>query len=139
MGLEFRRTARYAPSATRIRHRQPQSLYTVDVTTGAFSRVGSTGVPAPEFIMDFAFDKGHDHAEGTPGNIAKFATATKVTDFVGGSDIMGLSYDAKQNRLYASDWKMPRSDLYLVDVQTGFLTPVASIGYPLSHGLVPTS
>jgi hypothetical protein len=29
------------------------SLYTVDVTTGAFTRVGSTG--APEFVMELAF------------------------------------------------------------------------------------
>jgi len=69
----------------------------------------------------------------------KTGTATKVVDFVGGGDIMGLSYDAKQNRLYASDWKMPLSALYLVDIQTGFLTPVASIGYPLSHSLISTN
>jgi len=31
------------------------SLYTVNVTTGAFTRVGSTG--APEFFMDLAFDR----------------------------------------------------------------------------------
>jgi hypothetical protein len=34
---------------------------------------------------------------------------------------------------------MPISALYLVDAKTGFLTPVAAIGYPLSHGLVPPS
>lgn len=119
------------------------SLYTVNTTTGAFTRVGSTGVPAPEFIMDFAFDKNGTMYAASSHTLftidRKIGTATKVADFVGGGDIMGLSYDAKQNRLYASDWKMPRSALYLVDVQTGFLTPVASIGYPLSHGLVPIS
>ena len=65
-------------------------------------------------------------------------TATKVVDFVGGGEVMGLAFDA-QNRLYASDWKRPNSALYLVDIHTGFLTPVAAIGYPLSHALVPTS
>jgi len=119
------------------------SLYTVDVTNGAFTRVGSTGVPAPEFIMDFAFDKSGTMYAASSHTLftidRKTGTATKVVDFVGGGDIMGLSYDARQNRLYASDWKMPRSALYLVDLQTGFLTPVASIGYPLSHGLVPTT
>ena len=93
--------------------------------------------------MDFAFDKNgtmygaSSHALFTIDR--KTGTATKVADFVGGGDIMGLSFDAAQNRLYASDWKMPISALYLVDVKTGFLTPVAAIGYPLSHGLVPPS
>ena len=32
------------------------SLYTVDLKTGEFTRIGSTGVPDPEFFMDFAFD-----------------------------------------------------------------------------------
>jgi DNA-binding beta-propeller fold protein YncE len=67
----------------------------------------------------------------------KTGTATKVTDFVGGGDIMGLSYNAKQDKLYATDYKSPNSALYLVDTKTGFLTPMAAIGYPLSHGLVP--
>ena len=119
------------------------SLYTVNVTTGEMTRVGSTEVPAPEFFMDFAFDRNgtmygaSSHALFTLDR--KTGTATKVVDFVGGGDIMGLSYDAKQNRLYASDWKMPLSALYLVDIQTGFLTPVASIGYPLSHSLISTN
>jgi len=144
MGLEFSPDGTlYAVGDANPASPTFNSLYTVDLTTGAFSRIGSTGVPAPEFIMDFAFDKSgtmyaaSSHALFTIDR--KSGTATKVTDFVGGGDIMGLSYDAKQNRLYASDWKMPRSALYLVDVQTGFLTPVASIGYPLSHGLVPTT
>jgi hypothetical protein len=50
---------------------------------------------------------------------------------------MGLSYNAKQDKLYATDYKSPNSALYLVDTKTGFLTPMAAIGYPLSHGLVP--
>jgi DNA-binding beta-propeller fold protein YncE len=119
------------------------SLYTVDVKTGGFTRVGSTGAPAGEFLMDFAFDK-NGTMYGASSHMLftidrKTGTATKVADFVGGGDIMGLSYDAKKNRLYATDWKAPNSALYVVDIQTGFLTPLAAVGYPMAHGLVPTS
>jgi DNA-binding beta-propeller fold protein YncE len=113
------------------------------VKTGAFTRVGSTSAPAPEFFMDFAFDQKGTMYGATSHTLftidPKTGTASKVADFVGGGEIMGLSYDAKKNRLYATDWKAPNSALYLVDVQTGFLTPVAAVGYPMSHGLVPTS
>jgi hypothetical protein len=116
------------------------TLYTVDPKTGAFTAVGSTGVPAPAFIMDLAFD-GH----GTMYAASMFslftidrktATATKVVDFVGGGGVMGLGYNAKQDKLYATDYKAPRSALYVVDTKNGFMTPMANIGFPLSHGLV---
>jgi len=115
------------------------SLYTVNTANGAFTRVGSTG--APEFFMDFAFDK-NGTMYGATSHVLftidpKTGTASKVADFVGGGDVMGLSFDAKKNTLYATDWKAPNSALYIVDTHTGFLTPVASVGYPLSHGLVP--
>ena len=144
MGLEFSPDGiLYAAGDANPASPTFNSLYTVDVKTGALTRVGSTGVPAPEFLMDFAFDKNgtmysaSSHALFTIDR--KTGTATKLADFVGGGDIMGLSFDGAQNRLYASDWKIPISALYLVDVKTGFLTPVAAIGYPLSHGLVPPS
>jgi len=116
------------------------TLYTVDQKTGAFTAVGSTGVPAPNFFMDLAFD-----ARGTMYGASMFGlftidrktgTATKVVDFVGGGAVMGLGYNAKQDKLYATDWKTPKSALYVVDTKNGFLTPMADIGYPLSHGLV---
>ena len=116
------------------------TLYTVDQKTGAFTAVGSTGVPAPDFFMDLAFD-----ARGTMFGASMFGlftidrktgTATKVVEFVGGGVIMGLGYNAKQDTLYATDWKSPKSVLYVVDTKNGFLTPMADIGYPLSHGLV---
>jgi hypothetical protein len=59
----------------------------------------------------------------------------KFTVGVGGV-VMGLGYNAKQDKLYATDWKTPKSALYVVDTKNGFLTPMADIGYPLSHGLV---
>ena len=116
------------------------TLYTVDQKTGAFTAVGSTGVQAPNFFMDLAFD-----ARGTMFGASMFGlftidrktgTATKVVEFVGGGVVMGLGYNAKQDKLYATDWKSPKSALYLVDTKNGFLTPMADIGYPLSHGLV---
>jgi DNA-binding beta-propeller fold protein YncE len=100
--------------------------------------VGSTG--APEFFMDFAFDKNGTMYGATNHTLftidTKTGTATKVADFVGGGDVMGLSFDTTKSRLYATDFKTPNSALYLVDIRTGFLTPVAAVGYPMSHGLV---
>jgi len=116
------------------------TLYTVDQKTGAFTAVGSTSVPAPDFFMDLAFD-----ARGTMYGASMFGlftidrktgTATKVVDFVGGGVVMGLGYNAKQDKLFATDWKTPKSALYVVDTKNGFLTPMADIGYPLAHGLV---
>lgn len=116
------------------------TLYTVDQKTGAFTAVGSTGVPAPDFLMDLAFD-----ARGTMFGASMFGlftidrktgTATKVVEFVGGGLVMGLGYNARQDTLYATDWKSPKSALYVVDTKNGFLTPMADIGFPLSHGLV---
>ena len=116
------------------------TLYTVDQKTGAFTSVGSTGVPPPNFFMDLAFD-----ARGTMYGASMFGlftidrktgTATKVVDFVGGDVVMGLGYNAKLDKLYATDYRTPKSVLYAVDTKNGFLTPMADLGYPLSHGLV---
>jgi DNA-binding beta-propeller fold protein YncE len=144
MGIEFAPDGTlYAAGDANAASPTFNSLYTVDTKTGAFTRVGSTGAPANEFLMDLAFD-----ATGTMYGASshmlftidrKTGTATKVADFVGGGDVMGLSFDAKKGRLYATDFKMPNSALYLVDVRTGFLTPLAPVGYPFTHGLVPTS
>lgn len=116
------------------------TLYTVDQKTGAFTAVGSTAVPAPEFIMDLAFDaRGTMYGASMHGLFTidrKTGTGTKVADFVGGGGIMGLGYNAKHDKLYATDYQWPNSALYVVDTNNGFLTPMASIGYPLSHGLV---
>jgi hypothetical protein len=118
------------------------SLYTVDTKTGALTRVGSTGVPAPGFFHDFTVD-----ASGTIYGSAgqalytidpKSGTATKVTDFVGGGGfgIMGLSYNAAHDRLYATEFKAGNSAFYVVNKDNGFLTPLAATGYPFAHALV---
>jgi DNA-binding beta-propeller fold protein YncE len=142
MGLEFAPDGTlYAAGDANAASPTFNSLYTVDLKTGAFTRVGSTGAPASEFLMDFAFDRnGTMYAAGSHTLFTidrKTGTATKVVDFVGGGDIMGLSFDSKSNRLYATDFKGLNSALYLVDLQTGFLTPVGPVGHPFAHGLVP--
>jgi hypothetical protein len=142
MGLEFGPDGTlFAVGDTNKASPTFNSLYTVDVKTAALTRVGSTG--APEFFMDFAFDKNGTLYGATSHMLftidPKTGTANKVADFVGGGDVMGLSFDSTQSRLYASDWKSPISALYSVDTQTGFLNPVAAIGYPFSHGLVPAA
>jgi hypothetical protein len=89
--------------------------------------------------MDLAFDnRGTMYGASMFGLFTidrKTGTATKVVDFVGGGVVMGLGYNAKQDKLYATDWKAPKSALYVVDTKNGFLTPMADIGFPLSHGL----
>lgn len=117
------------------------SLYTVDVSNGAFSRVGATG--APEFFHDFALDR-QGTMYGTTSDAlytidVATGTATRVVNFVGGGMVMGLSFNAPGTRLYATDWKAPISDVYLVDLRTGFLTPLAATGYAYSHGLASAS
>ena len=142
MGLEFAPDGTlFAVGDTNKASPTFNSLYTADVKTGTFTRVGSTG--APEFFMDFAFDRNGTLYGATSHTLftidPKTGTANKVVDFVGGGLIMGLSFNSNQDRLYASDWKTPVSALYSVDIHTGFLTPMAAIGYPSSHGLVPAT
>lgn len=113
------------------------SLYTVDVTSGAVTRVGPTS--APSFFHDFALDRSGT-MYGSSGDALytidiKTGTANKVANFVGGSSVMGLSFNADQSKLYATDFKRPTSDVYLVDVRNGFLTPLGPTGYPFAHGL----
>jgi hypothetical protein len=144
MGLEFAPDGTlYAVGDANRASPTFNSLYTVNLKSGEFTRIGSTGVPDPEFFMDFAFDsRGIMYGASSHELFTidlKTGTATKVLDFVGGGDIMGLAYNAKRDKLYATDFKTPNSALYVVNTQTGFLTPMASIGYPLSHGLVPAA
>jgi DNA-binding beta-propeller fold protein YncE len=116
------------------------SLYTVDVNSGAVTRVGPTS--APSFFHDFALDRtGTMYATSSDALYTidlKTGTATKMTNFVGGGMVMGLSFNADQSKLYATDFKRPASDVYVVDIHTGFLTPLGSTGFPFAHGLAAT-
>jgi hypothetical protein len=80
------------------------SLYTIDVNDGAFSRVGATG--APQYFMDLAFDR-HGHLFGITTTLApsyvpailyrinpRTGAATKLVDLVGSSQVMGLAFGA---------------------------------------------
>jgi DNA-binding beta-propeller fold protein YncE len=124
------------------------SLYKVDVRNGLFTHIGPTG--APLFFMDLAFDRDGNmygvtcslSPSGGPLStlyrisLANNGKATKVVDLVGSTSIMGLSFDRENNKLYATDFYSVNSALYLVDIKTGFLTPVATMGYGHSSNLV---
>lgn len=114
------------------------SLYGVDAHNGAMSRIGATG--APSFIHDLAVDA-NGTMYATSGDSLytidlKSGTASRVAPFVGGGMVMGLSFNADGSKLYATDWKEPISDMYVVDIHSGFLTPLGATGYALSHSLL---
>jgi hypothetical protein len=119
------------------------SLYTVDVNTGAFTHVGSTG--APQFFMDLAFDR-HGHLFGvtttlnpsyTPAILYRLDTttgaATPVVNLVGSSQVMGLAF-GDEGKLYGTDF-VSTAGLYLIDMKTGFETAVAKLPLGFSSGL----
>lgn len=123
------------------------SLYKVDVGTGLFTLIGPTG--APLFFMDLAIDRdGKMYGVTCPlspsgGPLSTLyridlttGAATKVVDLVGSTSIMGLSFDRETNKLYATDFYSINSAVYLVDIKTGFLTPVATTGSGFSSNLV---
>jgi hypothetical protein len=119
------------------------SLYTVNVITGAFTRRGSTG--APQFFMDLAFDReGHmlgvtttDNPSTVPAILYRIdpatGTATKIVNLVGSNSVMGLAFGREDN-LYATDFAQnPR--LYLIDIKTGMETAIAALPFGFSSGL----
>jgi len=119
------------------------SLYTVNVVTGAFTRVGSTG--ASEYFMDLAFDR-HGNLWGVTSCLnpcyapavlyrinPETGAATKVVNLVGSNTVMGLTF-ARDGKLYATDFT-GNSGLYVIDPKTGFETAVAAMPFGLSAGL----
>jgi hypothetical protein len=119
------------------------SLYTVNVVTGAFTRVGSTG--ASEYFMDLAFDRDGNLLGVTsclnpcyaPAVLYRInpetGAATKVVNLVGSNTVMGLTF-ARDGKLYATDFT-GNSGLYVIDPKTGFETAVAAMPFGLSAGL----
>jgi hypothetical protein len=119
------------------------SLYTVDVTSGAFTRVGSTG--APQFFMDLAIDR-KGNLFGVTTTLSNSAVpailyridlangkATKIANLVGSNTVMGLAF-GREGKLYATDFtKNP--GLYLIDIKTGFETAIAALPFGFSSGL----
>lgn len=119
------------------------SLYTIDVSTGAFSRIGVTG--APQYFMDLAFDRqGHLFGVTTtlapsyvPAILYRLDTATgaatKVVDLIGSSQVMGLAFD-DHDKLYGTDF-MAIPGFYVIDMKTGFETAIGSLPIGLSSSL----
>ena len=119
------------------------SLYKIDVSTGAFTRIGSTG--APEYFMDLAFDR-HGRMFGvtttlSPSYIPAIlyqldpatGTATKVVDLIGSSQVMGLAF-GEDGQLYGTDF-MAIPGFYVIDKKTGFETAIGSLPLGSSSNL----
>jgi len=120
------------------------SLYKVNVTTGAFTRIGSTG--APQLFMDLTFDSHGTmlgvtttvNPSGTPAILYRInpatGTATKLVNLVGSNYVMGLAF-GRDAKLYATD-AFPNSGLYRIDPKTGFETAIAALPFGSSSDLV---
>jgi hypothetical protein len=119
------------------------SLYTVDLRTGKFTRVGSTG--APQFFMDLTFDR-HGTMLGVtttlnpslvPAIVYRIdpatGTATKLFNLVGSNTVMGLAF-GRDGKLYATDF-VQNPGLYRIDPKRGFETAVAALPFGFSSGL----
>ena len=120
------------------------SLYKVDVRTGAFTRIGSTG--APQLFMDLAFDRHGTmlgvtstvNPSGTPAILYRIdpatGTATKLFNLVGSNLVMGLAF-GRDGKLYATD-NFPDSGLYVIGTTTGLETAIAALPFGFSSDLV---
>lgn len=119
------------------------SLYTVNVKTGTFHRVGSTG--APQFFMDLAFDRDGklygvtttDNPSAVPAILYRIdpatGRATRIVSLAGSNTVMGLAF-GRGGKLYATDYAQP-SNLYLIDIRTGLETAIATLPFGFSSGL----
>jgi len=120
------------------------SLYKVNVKTGAFTRIGPTG--APQLFMDLTFDSHGTmlgvtttvNPSGTPAILYRInlatGTATKLVNLVGSNYVMGVAF-GRDGKLYATD-AFPNSGLYRIDTKTGFETAIAALPFGSSSDLV---
>jgi len=119
------------------------SLYKVDVRTGKFTRIGSTG--APQFFMDLTVDR-HGTMLGVtttlnpslvPAILYRIdpatGTATKLVNLVGSNTVMGLAF-GRDGKLYATDF-VQNPGLYRIGTATGFQTAIAALPFGFSSGL----
>jgi glucose/arabinose dehydrogenase len=119
------------------------SLYQVNVTTGAFTRIGATG--APQFFMDLTIDP-HGTMLGVTTTLNPSVTpavlyrinpatgqATKLVNLVGSNSVMGLAF-GRDGNLYATD-NPQNPGLYRVNPTTGFETAIAALPFGFSSGL----
>jgi len=120
------------------------TLYTVDVTTGGVTPIGS-GTGAPEYFMDLAFDRnGNLFGETStltpaypPAVLYQIdlttGKATKPLNLVGSSTVMGLAFD-QNGKLYATDFTQ-NPGFYLIDPKTGFERAIGALPFPQSTAL----
>ena len=119
------------------------SLYKVNVRTGAFTRIGSTG--APQFFMDLTIDS-HGTMLGVTSTVnpslmpailyrinPATGKATKLVNLVGSNTVMGLAF-GRDGKLYATDFTQ-NPGLYRVGIKTGFETAIAALPFGFSSGL----
>jgi hypothetical protein len=120
------------------------SLYTIDLTTGLATFVGSFGVGSTKsnFIMSFAWDSDGNMYGASMMSLYRIHrhrttnAATKVVDFVGSSRVMGIA--VADDRFYAADFVGPLpnvSKIYGVNLETGLLTPLFSTGIAFVHNI----
>ncbi len=120
------------------------SLYTIDLTTGLATRVGSlgTGSTRSNFIMSFTWDSEGNLFGASSTSLYRIHihrttnAATKVVDFVGSSNVMGIAM--ADGTLFAADFVGPLptvSKIYAVNVETGFLTPLFNTGIAFVHNI----
>jgi hypothetical protein len=121
------------------------SLYTIDLTTGAATRVGSfdVGLMKSNFIMSFAWDSEGNMFGASMMSLYKIHrhrtmnVATKVVDFVGASKVMGIAI-GEDGGFYAADFVGPLpavSRIYRVNIKTGLLTPLVNTGIAFVHNI----
>lgn len=123
------------------------SLYRVNVSTGAFTRIGATG--APQYFMDLAFDS-HGHLYGVtttlspsyvPAILYRINTttgaATPAATLIGSSQVMGIEF-GEDDTLYGTDF-MAVPGFYVIDPKTGFEKAIGALPVGFSSGLAGAS
>jgi hypothetical protein len=126
-----------------VRDHDFNALYTVNVATGAFTRIGPTG--ARRFFMDLTFDA-HGTMLGvtTTVNLSTVPAvlyrinpatgrATKLRTLTGSTAVMGLAF-SRDGKLYGTDFT-PTSHLYRINPATGLETTIATLPFGSSSGL----
>jgi len=128
------------------------SLYTIDLSTGLPTRVGSfgSGSSMRDFIMSLSFDPSGRlygasqnaiyRIDPTTGAASKVAGIKGAALLSGVTRVMGLAFDQRGD-LYACDF-MPidafhpmGSTIYTVDLATGQFTPLIRTGVAFVHNI----